>query len=420
MTKRIQVLFCVACFASALSADDHFLREFSRQRLSGKYYSEGTNVGDLNGDGHQDVIYGPYWFAGPEFKQKHEIYKPVAQPMEGYANHFFCWTHDFNNDQRLDILVVGFPGTPAYVYENPGSDGHHKHWPKHEIFDWVSNESPQWTNLVGDERPELVCSRDGYFGYVSPDWEQPFEKWTFRRVSEQVTHKRFGHGLGVGDIDSDGRQDVLVQNGWYQQPEFLGGPWKFHPVESTKPGGADIYAYDVDGDGDNDVITSIEAHSYGLAWFEQTMKDGKRNFVRHDIMGRKAADNKYGVIFTEPHSVALADIDGDGLKDICTGKTYYSHHKQSPMWDAGAVVYWFKLSRTRDGVDWIPYKADGEAGIGRQLIVADVNKDGLPDFVSGGMKGCHVMRQSKRQVDHPTWLESQPQPRKEKQAGAYS
>ncbi len=64
------------------------------------------------------------------------------------------------------------------------------------------------------------------------------------------------------------------------------------------------------------------------------------------------------------------------------------------MWDAGAVVYWFKLVRGDSGVDFIPMKADGEAGIGRQLTVADVNADGLLDIVTGGMKGAHVLRQS--------------------------
>ena len=66
-------------------------------------------------------------------------------------------------------------------------------------------------------------------------------------------------------------------------------------------------------------------------------------------MGKNAKQSRYGTLFTEPHSVALVDMDGDGLKDIVTGRTYYSHHKQSPMWDAGAVVYWFKLVRTKDG-----------------------------------------------------------------------
>ena len=114
-------------------------------------------------------------------------------------------------------------------------------------------------------------------------------------------------------------------------------------------------------------------------------------------MGNKPEQNRYGMLFSEPHSVALVDMDGDGLKDIVTGKTYYSHHKQSPMWDAGAVVYWFQLKRTKDGVDWVPHKIDGDAGIGRQVSVADVNGEGLPDVVVGGMFGatCYFNRVTK-------------------------
>ena len=287
----------IICLTKPTSADEHTLDSFRRQSLTTTYFSEGTNVGDLNGDGKMDVVYGPYWFEGPSFASKHEIYKPIAQPTERYADNFFCWTYDFNGDQLRDILVVGFPGTPAYVYENPGAEKHDAHWPKHEVFDWVSNESPQWTNLVGDARPELVCSRDGFFGYVQPDWDSPFSKWKFHRISDQVTAKRFGHGLGVGDINGDQRLDVLVQNGWYEQPSELGGLWDFHPFMFTKAGGADMFAYDVDGDGDNDVITSIEAHGFGLAWFEQIHRwTSQRDFSStHDHGSQGCTDNEFGV-----------------------------------------------------------------------------------------------------------------------------
>ena len=125
-------------------------------------------------------------------------------------------------------------------------------------------------------------------------------------------------------------------------------------------------------------------------------------------MSRRA--NRYGLLFSELHSVNLADIDGDGLKDIVTGKTYYSHHKQSPLWDAGAVVYWFKLARTKDGVDWIPYRAADDTGIGRQVTVADVNNDRLPDIIVGGMKGAHVLLHERSKVTDDEWQKAQPKP----------
>jgi len=169
-----------------------------------------------------------------------------------------------------------------------------------------------------------------------------------------------------------------------------------------------MYAYDVDGDGDNDVISSLAAHSYGLVWFEQIQKEERISFVPHVIMGDKPEQNPYGVLFSELHSVNLADMDGDGLKDIVTGKTYWSHHTQAPMWDAGAVVYWFKLKRGPDGIEWIPYKADGDAGIGRQVIVADLNKDGVPEILSGGMKGANILHHMTKNVDATVWKSFQP------------
>jgi hypothetical protein len=218
-----------------------------------------------------DAVYGPFWYKGPDFKEKHAIYPPKAQPRERYADHFFAWLYDFNGDGRPDVFTVGFPGTPGYVYENPGPDGFDKHWPRHQVIDSVCNESPQLIDLLGDKRPELACTHDGYFGYATIDWSQPFSPWTFHNVSEQNAPKPFGHGLGIGDINGDKRQDILTQSGWFEQPEVTGGEgqWKLHKVNFARAGGAEMYAYDVDGDGDNDVITSLAAHEFGLAWHEQ-------------------------------------------------------------------------------------------------------------------------------------------------------
>ena len=182
-------------------AAEFSVHSFQRQQLTDVYFSEGANAADMNGDGVADVVYGPYWFEGPAYTTKHEIYAPVPQNRDRYADNFFNWLYDFNGDGRNDVFVVGFPGTPAYVYENPGKDGFDKHWPKHQVFDWVSNESPQLANIVGDERPELVCTRDGFFGFATIDWQHPFEAWEFHPISEQIASKRFGHGLGIGEVN---------------------------------------------------------------------------------------------------------------------------------------------------------------------------------------------------------------------------
>ncbi|MEX0677563.1 MAG: VCBS repeat-containing protein [Pirellulales bacterium] len=417
MSRQSLPLIVVALVAVGrlATAAEHELHRFQVVPLTDVYYSEGANVGDVDGDGVVDAVYGPNWYKGPDFVEKHAIYPPKAQPRERYADHFFCWLYDFNGDGRNDVFTVGFPGTPGYVYENPGKDGFDKPWTRHEVIDSVCNESPQLIDLVGDQRPELVSTHDGYFGYATIDWSQPLSPWTFHNVSQQNAPKPFGHGLGIGDINGDGRRDIIIQSGWFEQPEVLDpeSQWKLHKVTFARAGGAEMYAYDVDADGDNDVITSLAAHEFGLAWHEQ-LRDGERIvFKPHVIMGSTPKENRYGLVFSELHSVNLADVDGDGLKDIVTGKTYWSHHTQSPMWDAAAVVYWFKLVRGKDGVDWIPYLAADEIGIGRQVTVAEINGDGLPDIIVGGMKGAHVLLHERQAVSADEWQKAQPKPRAE-------
>jgi hypothetical protein len=188
--------------------------------------------------------------------------------------------------------------------------------------------------------------------------------------------------------------------------------WTFHPVKFASPGGAEMYAYDVDGDGDSDVITSLAAHEFGLAWHEQVRDGEKISFRRHLIMGDKPEQNRYGIVFSELHSLNLADIDGDGLKDIVTGKRFWAH---GPTGDAepnaAAVLYWFKLVRGPDkSVDFIPYLVDDNSGIGTQVVARDFTGDKKPDIVVGNKKGTFVFVHQTKNVSKAEWETAQPKP----------
>ncbi|MCA9012893.1 MAG: VCBS repeat-containing protein, partial [Planctomycetaceae bacterium] len=159
MVSLLLTLLLLLPTVTTVTAQEFLQHSFHRQTLSDVYYSEGIAAGDLDGDRTADIVCGPWWYQGPDYTAKHEIYPAVPQDRNGYADNFFSWVHDFDQDGWNDVLVVGFPGTPGFVYRNPGRDGLTGLWEKNQVADSVSNESPQFTDLTGDGVPELVCTR---------------------------------------------------------------------------------------------------------------------------------------------------------------------------------------------------------------------------------------------------------------------
>lgn len=431
------LLCLVPALVAPARAAEPTLHTWKKIQVTDHFWAEGANFGDFNKDGKMDLVYGPYWWAGPEFKVRHEYYPATKSWMKkkadgteekipgfkgalsrdnDYSDNFFAYTHDFNQDGWTDILIYGFPGKDASWYENPrGKDGH---WTRHKVFDVVDNESPQWLDLTGDGRLEIICNSGGYFGYVTPDWADTTKPWTFHRISPKGGWQRFTHGIGLGDVNGDGRADLLEMNGWWEQPASLAGDpeWKHHKVAfAPGAGSAHMFAYDVNGDGRNDVITSLAAHGYGLAWYEQLAEkdaEGSPQFRQHIVMNKEPKENKYGLAFSQLHAIDLVDMDGDGLKDIVTGKRFWAH---GPTGDAApnapAVLYWFKLVRgAGQSVDFVPHLIDNDSGIGTQVVAGDVNGDGLPDVVVGNKKGAFVHLHSVQPVTRAEWEKAQPKP----------
>ena len=425
--KIFPLSLACAAFALPAQAADHLVHTWEKHHLTDEFWAEGASFGDFNKDGHNDVVAGPHWWEGPDFKKKHE-YSPAAQTFKrkqdngseetvrgydplGYSKNFFAFTHDFNQDGWTDILILGFPGEQSWWYENPkGKDGH---WKQHVAIEVTDNESPTFEDITGDGKPEIVCNSGGYFGYASPDWSEPAKPWTFHRITPKGPWQKFTHGMGVGDVNGDGRKDLLEKDGWWEQPASLQGDpeWQHHPFKFSGPGGAQMYAYDLDGDGDNDVITSLAAHGYGLAWYEHLKQDGQITFKQHVIMSDKPDGNKYGVKFSQLHAVDLVDMDNDGVKDILTGKRWWAHGPRGDAEpNAAAVVYWFKTVRGKNGVDFVPYLVDDDSGVGTQVVAGRVNRDQWPDIVVGNKKGAYVLIHQVKQVSKDDFEKAQPRP----------
>ncbi len=356
-------------------------------------FSEGCAVFDIDGDGDLDITAGRNWYENPGWK-KHADFREHAFDHNEFVNNCGERPTDVDGDGDIDLISAGWQANGVWWYENPG--GGSRQWKSHKIFDSDWTEGLIVEDIDGDGDDDILINHWGSKEGQGVTWIEKLEGAAFK--GHVLGKEGDRHGIGLGDLDGDGRKDIITPDGWWQAPEDRsGGSWTFRADYKLRhEGGIRMLVADANGDGRKDIIYG-HGHNYGLSWIEQ--KSG-RTFVNHD-----ASPSDY--IRLAPgqfHTLVLADVNQDGRMDFATGKRLRGHSGSDPSAFEPLGLFWFEL----DGdftehvicYNHVPWYEDRwkenpppsyAIGTGMNINVVDVNGDDRVDIVVAGKSGLYLL-----------------------------
>ena len=337
---------------------------------------EACSVFDVNNDGILDIVSGGYWYQGPDFKTRHKICDVTDDG--DYVFDFSDYPMDVTGNGYMDIITGSWWDDGLYWRENPGKTS--GEWKTHKIMELSNVETIRYYDIDRCGQVEIFpnCPLEpAFFVKLKPGGK--FEKHVIGEVNA-------GHGFGVGDIDDDGLPEVIVPAGIYKMRnnDPYCGLWDLSAEFNNPCWSVPVIVHDVNGDGKADIIAAY-GHNYGLMWYEQGEDiDSNRTWTEHVIDGA----------WSQYHDMQLADIDGDGLPELVTGKRFEAHCGRDPG-DSGEVFtcyYTFRDGRMYRHIIDYGDPALGHSGVGIYFWLADLNGNGFLDIVAPGKEGLYLFR----------------------------
>lgn len=379
---RVICLFCMLTGAACAV-------EFQTHHI-GAFRGEACGAGDFNNDGKIDIVALPYLYLAPEFKPVKiaEVAGEVGEDGKGYRDDFMNLPLDVDGDGRLDVVTCSWFAKKIEWLRNTGTAA--GPWTRTLIEEDGHFECGELWDIDGDGKAlEILPSVVETVWYERARERSPQKPGGVPTglVKHVICDRAMTWGNGCGDVNGDGRPDVVRPDAWFEAPEDpRRGEWKEHPIAigSLEEGKAahtpQIFVYDVNGDGWNDLITS-NAHQYGIFWYEQINRNGEIEFKQHLI------DKSW----SQAHSLALADLDGDGDSDLIAGKRFMAHNGGDPGATEPLGVYWYELQRG-PAPEWTkhPISLNESIGSALNIIAEDLDGDGDIDIIVTGKWGGPV------------------------------
>jgi hypothetical protein len=395
---RAALLGLAALAGSTLARADE--PRFVKRDINPSSAFEAAGAFDVDDDGDVDILSGAHWYEAPTWA-KHPVRD--VEKIGTYYNCFATIPMDVNADGKTDFLTVSYFGKNVGWVENPGATG--KAWTYHEIDLPGPSEAAVAVDLTGDGKPEVLPNPVNTVAFYELEKAGAEPKWKKYDLGTAAA----GHGIGTGDINGDGRTDLLTPKGWFEAPAHPATEtWTWHGEWNLGAAGIQELARDLDGDGDGDLVYGM-GHARGLFWLRQDRAaDGTRTWSKPMVIDPQV---------TSVHTLLWVDLDGDGKDDeLLTGKRVYAHEKEEGDVEASLIAYYrfHKADGTwsrhvifegepaanapadpklRDAQKDFPR---GTAGTGLQVAAVDIDKDGDIDLVCPGKSGLYLFENQSR------------------------
>ncbi len=299
---------------------------------------------DVDGDGSPDVVCGAWWYKSPHW-ERHPI-PGIGQILNAF---------DVDKDGRKELIAIKAKPGAGDFYSALSSelcwlkpiDPLHDRWEEHHI----GTGSGDWPHgtvvapLLPGGRIALIA---GYHNRTHPEiFELPDNPSSAPWARRVLANIPYGEEMVAHDLDGDGKLDLIAGPYWL---ENLGdGEFTPHLLAEGYGKVARVVVADINGDGRPDIVVAEEDGNWNtrhiyfarVAWLENTGDPRRHGFIPH-VVDRIHC----------PHSLSVADLDGDGKPEIVAAE-----HDPFNPYKNRCRLFVYKLADPR-GSAWFRFMLD--------------------------------------------------------------